>query len=142
MIKLLSFLVVLGAVVCMLGADGCENPNPYYVTPDQQHTPTDKMETTNPDIEIISPSDYTQVAMGQMVTMTVHAWDASGIKKVEFYENCNGKTGTAYSEPYSWSFTYGSPGVGGGQHVLVTATAYDNYNNTSKASVHVIFGMR
>ncbi|MEW6686678.1 MAG: Ig-like domain-containing protein [Candidatus Edwardsbacteria bacterium] len=126
---------------------GCEEylgeylREPYSSTPTTQYTPTEKMETTLPTINITSPSKDSHFPWGGTAVIRVNAYDASGIQKVTFSAIPGGHSYTAYSEPWEWYWRLpGRSGDGGAQWYSITATAYDNYGNSRSTSIHIRVG--
>ncbi|HEY8401689.1 MAG TPA: Ig-like domain-containing protein [Cytophagaceae bacterium] len=83
-----------------------------------------------PTITISSPANNASFKEGTSVTINANATDSDGsITKVEFYNGAN-KLGEATTSPYTHTLTGLTPG-----NYTITATAIDNNNASSSASV-------
>jgi len=82
-----------------------------------------------PTVNITSPVNNATFVAPSDISITANASDADGsISKVEFYNGAS-LIGTAYTSPYSYTWT----GVTAGTYTI-TAKAYDNVNATTTSS--------
>ncbi len=102
----------------------------------------EKLETTPPKVEIIYPQNMATVPPGSYVTIKVHAWDESGIRKVVFkISGARTITYADYDPPYEYVWKTPErkgPYIQVGHSIEVTA--YDNYGNTRSVRIHVNVG--
>lgn len=93
-------------------------------------------DTTPPDVSILSPAAGAKV-MG-VVTISVSAFDASGIQRVEFHIDGKLKA-TVYGSPYGYQWN--SRSVKDGVHTILVK-AFDRAGNMGQASITVTVANR
>lgn len=102
-------------------------------TPTPTRTPTPTPDLVVPVVSITFPLNNATVLHGKKTIIQATASDASGILKVQFYVN-NVLKCTDRSAPYSCGWSVPSPI---GALYTITATAFDNKNNTASTSIQV-----
>ena len=111
-------------------------PTIIVATPTPTRTPTPTSipngDTTRPTVSITNPQNGAVVIRRGTVNITASATDNVGVDRVTF--SVGGNTSTDYSAPYSYSWSVSAKP---NQSYTVTATAYDDANNSASHSINV-----